>query len=359
MKILARYISALFLKNFLYSLAGLTLLFFFQAVMDQFLRESYPANQILFYNILSVPDVVVQMIPPSVLLSTVLTLSGMNRTNELTAAFSLGVSLNQIMGVILSLVFIISCFSLILQDRILPPFYRKKTVYYWREMKGRNDFFLDVKRAKIWYRSKNLIYNLQTFDQKSETIHGMAVYTFDPQFRLIQVVNAKMASFENQKWKLKDGVVTIFVGDDAIPMTKGFKEKELIIAEKPKDFQEIEKEVDGLRLKELYQYINKTSDTGANTTVYEVKFHYRLSLSFIPMVMGFLALPFSVRNRREGGIAKDLGFCLVVTFFYWLFYSVSLSMGKNGALYPWLAAWLPSVIFVGLTALFLTLRKKA
>ena len=60
----------------------------------------------------------------------------MNRTNELTAAFSLGVSLTQIMGVILSLVFIISCFSLILQDRILPPFYRKKTVHYWREMKG-------------------------------------------------------------------------------------------------------------------------------------------------------------------------------------------------------------------------------
>jgi lipopolysaccharide export system permease protein len=81
-----------------------------------------------------------------------------------------------------------------------------------------------------------------------------------------------------------------------------------------------------------------------------VKFWSRFSLSFIPIVMCFLGVPFSVRNRREGGTAKDLGLCLAITFFYWLFYSVGLSLGTSGALPPWVAAWLPSAVFVALAA---------
>jgi len=50
------------------------------------------------------------------------------------------------------------------------------------KMKHRQDFYLDIKQDKIWYRSKNLIYNLQRFDPKNRIIHGMAVYTFDDGF---------------------------------------------------------------------------------------------------------------------------------------------------------------------------------
>jgi lipopolysaccharide export system permease protein len=79
-------------------------------------------------------------------------------------------------------------------------------------------------------------------------------------------------------------------------------------------------------------------------------------LSFIPLVLCVLGFPFSVRGRREGGTAKDLGLCLLVTFFYWLFYSVGLSLGTNGALPPWLAAWLPSSIFTALAVTLIARR---
>ena len=130
------------------------------------------------------------------------------------------------------------------------------------------------------------------------------------------------------------------------------------IREKPADFQEIEKEVDGLRLKELYRYIRRIKETGIDTSGYEVKLHARLSLSFIPMVMCLLGVPFATRRAREGGIARDLGLCLLVTFFYILFYSVGLSLGTSGALPPWLAAWLPSTIFAALAVTLVAYRKQ-
>jgi lipopolysaccharide export system permease protein len=289
----------------------------------------------------------VQMTPPAVLVATVITLSSLSRTNELVACYSIGVGLRQIMAIILSIVFMVCCLSLVMQDRVLPPFFRKQTTYFWRDMKKRSDFYLDLKQDKIWYRSKNLIYNLRTFDPKTNTISGMAVYTMDEQFHLVEVVEAKRAQFNQKGWKLQDGTVTVFSGADDFPMTTHFDEKDLSIGETPKDFQQIEKEVNGLRLKELRKYIERVKQTGADTKAYLVQFHAKISLSFIPLVMCILAVPFSTRTRREGGMGRDLALCLGVIFIYWLFYSTGLSLGSKGTVSPVLAAWFPSLFFAG------------
>lgn len=348
MKTLDRYIAAFFIKNFLIAVFAMTSLFLFQALLGDILDKSFGADQVLIYHLLNLPQIVVQMMPPSILLATVFTLSGLSRTNELVACHSIGIGVWRIMSLILSVVFIVSCIVLVMEDRILPPTFRKRTTYYWREMRHRPDPFLDIQKDKIWYRSKNLIYNLQLFDAKSNSIYGMAVYTFDENFNLVQVVDAQKAEYTPSGWRLMNGTVTVFSAQDAFPLTSRFTEKSLTIPETPKDFQEIEKETEGLRLKELWKYIGRVRSAGADTKSYEVKFHSKISLAFIPIVMCFLGIPFSLRGRREGGMAKDFGLCLGVTFFYWLFYSIGLSLGTNGVLPPWLAAWLPSFIFAAL-----------
>lgn len=358
MRTLDRYIAASFLKNFALAVLSLTCLYLFQALLGDLLDNSFPPTQLLYYNLLNVPSILVQMAPPSVLIGTVLTLSGLNRNNELTACFSIGVGLSRILVVVVSLVFLICCTMLILQDRILPPLYKTRTTYYWRTMKKRTDFFLDVKQNKIWYRSKNLIYNLRAFDSKTKSILGMTVYTFDGDFNLLQTVDAERATFTPNGWTLLNGTVTVFSKEDQFPQTQKFQEKGLLIAETPKDFQEIEKEVDGLRIKDLYRYIKRTQEAGTDTKSFEVKLWSRLSQSFIPLVMCFLGVPFSTRSRREGGAAKDLGMCLGFTFFYWLFYSIGLSLGTNGAVPPVVAAWLPSMIFAVIAAGLIARQQK-
>lgn len=357
MKILDRYLAGVFLKNFLLAVLSMTCLFLFQEMLAKLFEHEFPGDQIVIYHLLNIPGVMVQMMPPAVLLATVFTLSGLTRTNELIACHAIGMGISRIMALILSLVFIVCCFVLIMQDRILPVTYKKRQVYYWKVMKNRPDFFLDIKKDKIWYRSRNLIYNLQLFDPKQNAIKGMAVYTFDENFNLVEVVDAQRADYTVNGWKLADGTVTVFNKDDSFPMTKKFTQKDLVINETPRDFQEIEKEVEGLRLKELYRYIQKVKDAGADVKSYEVTLHSKISQAFIPIVMCFLAVPFSLRGRREGGMAKDLGICLGITFIYWLFYSISLSLGRNGSLKPWFSAWLPSVVFF-MFAGFLLIRQK-
>ncbi len=357
MNILDRYVASAFLKNYLVAIVGLTALYLLQGILGEIIEGDFPASQIFYYHMMSIPDIMVQMTPPGVMMAVVFTLSGLNRSNELVAIFSVGVGLPRIIFVLLSFVFMISCFSLIFQDRILPHMYKQRTSYYWREMKKKEDFFFDVKQDKIWYRSGNLIFNLRTFDFNSKTIHGISVYMFNDKFDLLRIITAEKALFSQSGWRLLNGKVIKFLEKDLFPLITSFKERELEIKEKPNDFREIEKEVDGLRLKELVRYTKRVRDAGADTKSYEVKFHSRVSLSFIPLVMALLGIPFSIRRSREGGVAKDLVICLGVTFFYWLFYSVGLSLGKNGALPPWLSAWLSSAVF-GAIALVLLYKQR-
>jgi lipopolysaccharide export system permease protein len=333
------------------SFLGLSGLFFFQSVITQ--MNDYVLSQLIIYSLYDLPRMMVMVAPPATLIATVLTFSTLSRNNELIACHSIGISLMQLLGVLVPIVFVLCCISLVAQDRVLPVFHEKKSLYYWREIKKKQDFFLDVKQDKIWYRSNNLIYNLRTFDPKTDRILGVGVYVFSEQFNLTEFLQAETATYNGKSWDLKQGKSTHFDPETGFPVVESFKNRALTIKESPKDFKVIEKEVDRLRIKELIRFIDRNKKSGIDSKVFEVKLHSRFSLSFIPLIMCLLALPFSVSRTREGRLGKDLTMAMVITFFYWLSYSVCLSLGQNGMVTPILAAWLPSIVFGGLAAILL------
>lgn len=347
MRILDRYILFEFVRNFLIALAILTVVFF----IADYLRGVWDAEVspfVLFkYGAFQLPMIICQMVPPAAMLGTSVTLSMLSRKNELTAIHASGIGLSHIGMLIFGAIFISCCFTLVTYDRIVPPLARKRTAYYWRVIKNRPDFTVDIKTSKIWYRSKNYIYNLRVYDNATSTIHGLGIYFFDNKFRLIQHVEAKTAHYDNQKkeWDLHDGMLTIFPEGQSFPLSKHFADKRLTLPETPKDFLEIEHQVETLRLKELRTFIRRNKDAGLNTKAYEVDFHSRIAISFIPLIMGLLAIPYSIRPKRQGGLGKDLAICLGWIFSYWLLFSVCLSLGKSGAVTPWMAVWAPSVAF--------------
>ncbi len=359
MKTIDIYISKMFAASFLMAHGGLVFLYFAQAVLTGLLDKDQTATQTLIYQGLQVPAIAVQLAAPATLIATVMTLSGLNRTAELTACFSLGIGVRRILSVILALIVIMAITLFVVQDRLLPPVHKIKTNYYWQKIKGRTDFVLDIQQNKIWYRSKNLIYNLRAFDPVKQKIVGMSVYGFDDQFRLAQLVQAESARYTDTGWKLEDGVITEIPQEDPFPIIRPFKELRLAIQERPKDFQELDKEVDGLRTLPLMRYVQQLRKAALDTKVYEVALHSRFSLSLMPFVMCLLGVPFAVGNRREGGAAKDLAACMGVTFLYWIMFSISLSMGQAGAVSPVVAAWAPSGIFLAVALYALRARSEA
>lgn len=347
MRIIDRYILLEFVRYFLVSLAALVLVFF----IAEYLRGAWDteagALTMLKYNLYEVPHTLCRMVPPAAMLGTAVTLSLLNRKNELTAIHASGIGLVHVSTLIFGAIFIACCLTLVIYDRVVPPMARNKTLYYWHVIKNRPDFTMDIKTSKIWYRSKNYIYNLRAYNKKTATIQGIGIYFFDRNFKLAQHIEAQTAHYDEQanEWDLRDGMLTVFPESSSFPLSKHFAEKRLTLPETPKDFLEIEKQVETLRLKDLWTFIKRNREAGLDTKTYEVDLHSRMAVSFIPLIMGLLAVPYSVRPKREGGLGKDLAVCTGWIFSYWLLFSLSLSLGRSGALEPAVAVWVPCALF--------------
>ena len=86
------------------------------------------------------------------------------------------------------------------------------------------------------------------------------------------------------------------------------------------------------------------------------KLYGRLAVPWTCLVVVLIAIPFGVASGRRNlfvGVAGSIFIC----FTYFVVQQVSLALGSGGHLPAWLAAWLPNIIF-GATGMFLTTRAR-
>ena len=100
----------------------------------------------------------------------------------------------------------------------------------------------------------------------------------------------------------------------------------------------------------LRSRIRDLKSKGINTAEHEVNLHMKLALAVISPLMVLLAIPFCVKHGRRSGLALSFALTMMIGFSYWVVLGFCVSLGKAGALEPWLAAWLPNIIvgFLGL-----------
>ena len=114
MKILDRYILKEFLKFIGITVISLVVLFlivdFFEKIR-MFLSNQATATQMASYFIFSIPMIISYMLPPAVLLATLLTYSSLSKFSEITAMKANGISLYRISIPPLIFAVLISIFS--------------------------------------------------------------------------------------------------------------------------------------------------------------------------------------------------------------------------------------------------------
>lgn len=359
MSILDRYIASEFWRAFWGSLIAFLIVFMSADALRQGVKDEIPAVYAFQYTLYQLPEILVTLIPAACLMGTLICLSTLARRNELVAMYANGVSLARISFVLLCLVFIICCVSFIITDRVIPPLNKAKAHFYRTVILKKPDLMTDINQNRIWYRSNNLIYNINAFDARKDMIVGIGIYTFDERFQLVQQIEAKRAIYDRDHWRLEDGLLTVFEGEPLFPLTQRFAKKELKLLETPQDFREIEREVETLRLKHLWRFIERNQNAGIDTNSYEALFWSKVSMAMVPMVMAILAIPFGAYRQRQSSLVRDITTCFFLIILYWLFYSTALSMGKSGAMSPLLAAWLPSAVFFALGATMIARGRKA
>ena len=344
-----RQISKTFLIYFLSGLATFLTLFFVIDFVTSLMRFDVNLSTLgRYYGAYSF-QICYQFIPVAAMVGAVFTLSELNRNKELTALFSLGMSLGRILFPILFWAFILFGLLFFLGDQIIPVTKQKRDSIYYKEMKKKPALFSTLKTDKIWYRSGSVLFNVKLIDSENHKAFGVAFHHFSPDWHLERLIFSKEAVIQKRNWKLLDGKEITFFKDMTTPVIEKFKTKTISVDKELSDIQSTSSTSEFLSLRELRRYIKKNKEAGLNMTSFEVDYHNKFSFPFTVFVMVLMAVPFVTGHQRSAGFTKNVFLIISMTFIFWILHSFFISFGRHGQIPPVVATWGPNVLILLLT----------
>lgn len=100
---------------------------------------------------------------------------------------------------------------------------------------------------------------------------------------------------------------------------------------------------------ELRHYMERQRERGSgNVKPFEVEYHKRWASPLGAFIMTLLGVTMSSRKVR-GGMGRNLGIGIVLTAGYILFSTISTTFSVNNVMSPFMAAWLPNLVFLAIS----------
>ena len=328
--------------------AFLMLLLVFTAfeLLGDILRNQISPRVVGAYLLNVSPYFVYNITPLSILLAVLITLGVMQRSNEITAIKTTGISIYRIITPLLVASAILAT-GLFFADQFYLPHANKRQDALRNMIKGKPaQTYLNPDRKWIFGQHSD-IYYYELFDSDRDQFGRLAVFQFDPAtFQLTKRIYADRAHWEEslQRWVCTQGWVRDLRG----PAIENYHTFDVAtfptVSEPPTYFKKEVKQSSEMNYEELRRYIRDLQQSGFDVVRLRVQLQKKLAFPMITLVMAVLAIPFSLSAGRRGaiaGVAVAVGIAVV----YWTVAGLFEAMGNINQLPPVLAAWSPDLIF--------------
>ncbi len=345
LKIFDLYFIKIFLSFFaICYLAFICFYFIGNFVGDPLYLRSRFLTVLKYHTYLLIPYLPLLM-PPTILLASLFSFSTLSKHLELLAVQAGGISPYRFFALLSCIAIIAGTGVLIISDRMVEKYYKKALYIRQVEIKNMKNFSY-LRTNKIWYRSENTIYDIDSFDPYNNIFYGLTLYILNKDFELEKKIMAKKCVFENNQWVAFDVSEVSILKEERFPTPIFFKDKPLTITEKPDDFKIVSRLNYGFfSIKELKDIIKKHKKLGTPTRYYETQLHSKFSLLFTILLMIYLGIPFAFTGFKKINYIYDVITCIGVTFVFWFINSFFTSLGNADSLPPFLAAWSANIIF--------------
>jgi len=379
--LLDRYVMGTFGRVFLLALlAGVTIYIIadLSENIDEILRNEVPRRIVFdYYKYLSL-QIFFEVAPILVLVTTLITFSLLSRSNEITAAKALGVSLYRLAFPALAMAGLVVMLSLYLQAEVLPAS-NQRVAQLRDEIRGRETPRTYRRADRQWLvGDERYMYNYLHFDPRSETLQRLQVFEFDDEYRLRRRLfttqaeylgdesagsspsssrpssrprSAELETGAEGNWRFYRGWIRAFHGTD--PPFTSFDSVRIDYPETPEYFDSEVLPPEQMRYGELKRYIEDLKESGQSASELEVRLHNKIAFPVLSLVMALVALPFAFRLGRQGAL-YGIGLSVVLGIVFMGVFAFFTTLGEAGALPPLAAVWGPGAVF-GLMSLYLFL----
>ena len=347
MRILDRYLLREFLQYLGLGLVGFLGIFTVVDVIDKidvFLDQRTPTPLALRYYVFRTPEVVVQVLPVALLLATFLALGQLNKFGELTAMRAAGRSLLRILTPVLATAAAGAVIALGLGEIVVPRANRERDRIYENQIqrlaKGQA-----TERADVTYLGAGgRIYYMRLYVIPERRMHEVSVQQFQAG-QLVMRIDAAEASWDGRRWLFSSGFVRTFDGEQEHAQAFEHWASDTI-AEPPDNFAREGRRPGDMNYLELRAHVTKLKASGARVANYLVDLNMKLAFPLINFIVILIGAPVATRLRATSA-ALGFGLAVTISFTYYAFMQSGKALGHNGALPPYLAAWLGDVVFGG------------
>ena len=350
LRIVDYYIIRKFLGTFFFALLmiiTIAVIFDISEKIDDFITKHATAKQVIFdYYLNFIPYFAVLFSSLFTFISVIFFTSKMAYNSEIIAILSSGMSFRRLLyPYILSAAFL-SSFSFLLSNYVIPKANQKR--FAFEEVYVRANPYDYVKRNIHQQVEPGTFIYMESFNNSSSIGFKFSMEKFEGNI-LVSKLMADYIKWDSitNKWQLNNYYIRKINGTKET-LTKGIK-KDTIVKIDPKEFKRRDNFVEAMSIHELNAYIKLMKLQGAdNLSLFIIEREKRLAYPFSTFILTMIGVTLSTRKVR-GGIGVHIGIGLTLSFAYILFMQFSSQFAISGALSPMLAAWIPNIIFAGIS----------
>lgn len=353
MRVLAWMLTRMVLVRFVSILIGISL-FVLTLEVVAYAKEILAAGHgslgfIFHYAIMRSPAVLAVFLPMSLLLAMLLTMTELSYRNELTAIWGAGVSPLRIVSMLLPVAIITGGMLFLLNNYAAPA--AAPTLRAWGIADYADKKVQLGEKDPLWMRSGPDILRAAAANDDATTLEDVVIFRRDAQGLLHEQIFAKTAHLEGDRWNLSD--VTIYTRFNLPPNRLAT----LIYsgAMKPAAAGARSGDPEEMTLSDLSYFISNAGFGVRPVWVYQTWWHKRLTALLTTIAMIALCIPLASHFRRGGGIGVLFAVGVGLGFIYFIIDGIAMSVGELGFVTPWLAAWMPTLVFA-LLAVAMSLR---
>jgi len=314
--------------------------------LDEIVKAKVPLFVLCDYYFSLTPFIFVNISPIIIIISTIFTLSMLDRHNEIMAIKAIGVNLWSVIWIFLGFGILMSVLNFGVNELVKPNSYLhsitlKEEYFKPQGARGKNQIMKDI----TLYGSKNRIFIINSYDVKRQQINNITISENNSANELSRQIVAKRAQWVEGYWIFYDCIITDYENGKIKGQPQIYKEKVILLDEKPRDIQRANLQPDLMSYWQLKKYIRRLKSSGFKANKELVTFYNKIAFPLANFIIIFFAVPFTLTRERNENIFLGVAMSIGISFSYWGFNAVCLSLGKIGILHPLLAAWLTNIVF--------------
>ena len=352
LRILDSYVLKEVAGPFGFALAAFFLFWFaniFVLAADYLVNKNAPVFLVLRFLVFRIPQATPLAFPFACLFGTLLGFGRLAADNEINAMRTSGVSFWRIIRLPLLAGAGVALVSFLINERVAPVATDLSTRSFYQILYRSQTLPVEPNIFRADPSTGNTFY-IQSVSPDGKTMQNVQIYQPARTSPFVQILTAKTARIDGTQIVLEHAVetrinnegqvsaVSIMATELRISLPMGDNGQNFLSSASNDTYT-----MDTAQLARDIKFRKQTGQGGTDLAMRELTLGQKYAYPFAAFIAVILAVPLAVRFGKKG---RTLGVVLSIVglFVYYAMVALVGAFGKNGALDPYLAAWLPNII---------------